>query len=70
MTGMYLASAFILAALLFFNRNRVVNYLLVIGFLFVQCGFTVYEYLHLNETELHYFTADSLALLLLIQVAD
>ena len=66
MTGIYLAGAFIISGLLFFNRKRVLNYLLVIGFLFLQIGFTIYEYLHINTTELNYFTADSLAILLLV----
>ncbi|MDP4265498.1 MAG: proton-conducting transporter membrane subunit [Bacteroidota bacterium] len=66
MTGLYLAGAFMISGLLFFNRNRAINYLLVTGFLALQIGFTVYEYLHINKTELFYFTADGLAVLLLI----
>lgn len=66
MTGIYLAGAFIISGLLFFNRDRVLNYLLVIGFLLLQIGFMVYEYLHINTTELNYFSADSLAILLLV----
>ena len=66
MTGIYLAVSIIIAGLLFFNRNRIWNYLLVIGYLILQIGFTAYEYLHINTTELGYFTADGLAILLLI----
>ena len=66
MTGIYLAGAFTISGLLFFNRSRVLNYLLVISFLFLQIGFTIYEYLHINTTELHYFNADALSILLLI----
>jgi hydrogenase-4 component F len=66
MTGIYLAGAFVISGLLFFNRNRALNYVLVTGFLFLQTGFTVYECLHLNTTELHYFSADALGVLLLI----
>jgi len=66
MTGIYLAGAFIISGLLFFNRNKTYNYLLVIGFLLLQIGFTIYEYLHLHTTELNYFTADALAILLLV----
>lgn len=66
MTGIYLAGAFLISGLLFFNRDRVVNRLLVIAFLLLQIGFTIYEYLHINTTELTYFTADSLGLLLLM----
>jgi hydrogenase-4 component F len=65
MTGIYLTGAFGISALLFFNRKRIVNYCLVAAFLLLQIGFTVYEYLHINVTELNYFTADSLAVLLL-----
>src|ERR1039457_724369 len=66
MTGIYLGGAFIISGLLFFNRKQVVNYLLVICFLLLQIGFTIYEYLHINTTELNYFSADALAILLLI----
>jgi hydrogenase-4 component F len=66
MAGIYLACAFIISGVLFFNRNRLLNYLLVMGFLFLQIWFTIYEYLHINTTSLNYFTADSLAVLLLI----
>ncbi len=66
MTGIYLSVAFIISGLLFFNRDRVLNYLLVTCFLLLQIGFTVYECLHINRTELNYFTADSLAILLLL----
>jgi len=66
MTGIYLAGGFIISGLLFFNRNRILNYLLVVSFLLLQTGFTIYEYLHINTTELNYFSADALAILLLI----
>lgn len=66
MIGIYLAIAFIISILLFFNRNKTTNYTLVICFLVLQCGFTLYEYLHINIPELYYFTPDALALLMLI----
>ncbi|MGZ8557222.1 MAG: complex I subunit 5 family protein [Chitinophagaceae bacterium] len=66
MTGIYLAGAFLISGLLFINRNRAIRHLLVIAFILLQIGFTVYEYLHINTTELTYFTADSLAMLLLM----
>lgn len=65
MIGIYLAGAFIIGALQFFNRNRFIRHLLIIIFLCLQIGFTVFEYLHQNKTELTYFTADSLGLLFL-----
>lgn len=66
MTGIYLVAAFTLSGLLFLNRNQVWNNVMVICFLLLQTGFTIYEYLHINTTELIYFTADSLGVLLLI----
>ncbi|MEP7111050.1 MAG: proton-conducting transporter membrane subunit [Ferruginibacter sp.] len=69
MTGYYLAGAFIISGLLFFNRKRVVNYLLVVAFLLLQTGFTIYEYLHINTIELGYFSADALGILLLVTLA-
>ena len=66
MIGVYLAIAFIISILLFFNRNKTINYTLVICFVVLQCGFTFYEYLHINIPELYYFTPDALALLMLI----
>ena len=41
------------------------NRLLVIAFVLLQIGFSVYEYLHINKTEFTYFTLDSLGVLLL-----
>ena len=65
MVEIYLTGAFSISGLLFFNRNRILRYLLIVVFLVLQIGFTVYEYLHINATELTYFTSDSLGLLLL-----
>jgi hydrogenase-4 component F len=65
MIGIYLITAFTISVLLFFNRTKTINYTLVICFLLLQCGFTMYEYLHLNIAELFYFTPDALAILLL-----
>ena len=66
MTGIYLAGSFLISGLLFVNRNRLLRHLLVLVFVLLQIGFTVYEYLFINRTELTYFTADSLGLLLLM----
>ena len=65
MTGIYLAAGFAISSLLFFNRDRVWNYLLVSVFLLLQIGFTIYEYLNAGTTDLVYFSADSLGILLL-----
>ncbi|MCW3091348.1 MAG: Hydrogenase-4 component [Ferruginibacter sp.] len=69
MTGVYLAGAFSISALLFFNRKRVINTLLVVTFLLLQITFTVHEYLHINTTELRYFNADALGILLLVTLS-
>lgn len=66
MTGLYLAGGFTIGGLLFFIRNRRYMFFLVLGFLLLQIGFTIYEYAHLNTSELVFFTADALAVLLLI----
>ncbi len=65
MIGVYLLSSFIISILLFFNRNRLVNYLLVCLFMIIQCGFTIYAYYHQNISELTYFTPDSLTIIFL-----
>ena len=66
MIGIYLIGAFTISGVLFFNRNRVLNNVLVICFLLLQCGFTLYEYSHINIPELFYFKPDSLGVLMLI----
>jgi len=65
MIGIYLPGAFIIGGLLFFNRNKLVNTILVVAFLILQWVFTVYEYMHMNKVELLYFKPDALAVLLL-----
>ena len=65
MIGFYLAGAFTISLLLFFNRSKLVNNILIITFLTLQWGFTIYEYNHLNIKELVYFKPDALAILLL-----
>jgi hydrogenase-4 component F len=66
MIGIYLITAFIIAGLLFANRNSVLNYLLVISFGILQTGFAVYVCFHYKTSSLEYFTFDSLGLLLLL----
>lgn len=64
--GYYLIGAFVISILLFFNRNKWMNYLLTILFVVLQWTFTIYEYNHINITELVYFTPDALAILFLV----
>ena len=69
MTGIYLISAFLISALLFANRSKILNYILVIVFGFLQTGFTVYACYQYKNIVLDYFTFDSLGLLLLITLS-
>lgn len=69
MTLFYLIGAFLLGAALFVNRNRNINYILLTGFLILQWSFTIYACLHLRDTELNYFTFDSLGILLLVTLS-
>ncbi len=65
MTIIYLIAALLLSAGLFLNRSRTVNYLLLVLFLFLQWGFTLWGWFHLRSTEGGYFTFDALGILLL-----
>ena len=69
MTLIYLICAFVLAGLLFINRNTVFNYILVILFGILQTGFSVYACFHYKNTFLEYFSFDSLGLLLLVTLS-
>jgi hydrogenase-4 component F len=69
MTGIYLISAFIIAGLLFVNRNTVINNILVILFGILQICFTVYACFEYKNSVLVYFTFDSLGLLLLLTLS-
>ncbi|MEI6048475.1 MAG: proton-conducting transporter membrane subunit [Bacteroidota bacterium] len=69
MTGIYLISAFVIAGLLFANRNTVFNYILMIIFGILQTSFTIYACFHFRNTFLEYFSFDSLGLLLLMTLS-
>jgi hydrogenase-4 component F len=69
MTGIYLIIAFVIAGILFVNRNTTLNYLLVIFFGILQTGFTIYVCSHYKNSVLEYFTFDSLGLLLLMTLS-
>ncbi|MBI3509299.1 MAG: hypothetical protein HY064_01445 [Bacteroidetes bacterium] len=66
MIGIYLIGAFVIGVLLFYNRNKTVNYLLSGIFLLLQWIFTIYEYRHLNIEDSGYFMPDSLAVIFLV----
>jgi hydrogenase-4 component F len=69
MTGIYLISAFVIAGLLFVNRNIILNILLIIVFGALQICFTIYACFHYKNSVLGYFTFDSLGLLLLMTLS-
>jgi hydrogenase-4 component F len=65
MIGIYLILAFIIVIALYINRNQVVTFVLLGMFTVLQWGLTLYAYVHHQNTELGYFTFDSLGILLL-----
>lgn len=69
MAGIYLIIAFVIAGLLFANRNTVFNYILVILFGVLQTGFAIYSCFHYKNTFWEYFSFDSLGLLLLVSLS-
>jgi len=69
MTGIYLIVAFLLGGLIFINRERTVNNLLLALFAILQWGFTIYACFNYKNTDLEYFTIDSLGILLLITLS-
>ncbi|HEX2934974.1 MAG TPA: proton-conducting transporter membrane subunit [Bacteroidales bacterium] len=69
MTAIYLIGAFVIGGLLFVNRNKLLNNILIGAFAALQLGFTIYSCYHHKATELEYFTIDSLGLLLLITLS-
>ena len=66
MTGIYLAGAILLVILIYANRNKIINNVLLILFGILQSIFTIYQCSNFRNTELEYFTSDSLGLLFLI----
>ena len=66
MTAVYITGAFLIAFLLFINRNTFFNNLLIILFGLVQVGFTIFAIDKYQGNSFMYFTFDSLGLLLLI----
>jgi hydrogenase-4 component F len=69
MMGIYLISAFIIAGLLFANRNAILNNLLIIVFGILQIVFTIHACFNYKISVLEYFTFDSLGLLLLMTLS-
>lgn len=69
MTGIYLISVFVIAGLIFANRDSVMNNILIVIFGLLQTSFTIYACYHYKSSVLEYFTFDSLGLLLLMTLS-
>ncbi|MFZ4741057.1 MAG: complex I subunit 5 family protein [Bacteroidales bacterium] len=69
MTLIYLILSFSIAIGLFFNKNKVINLSMISIFVIHQWVFTIYACFHFRNTELNYFTFDSLGILLLITLS-
>jgi hydrogenase-4 component F len=69
MTAIYLIGAFLLGGAIFANRNKTINTILISLFGILQWVFTVYSCYHYKNTELGYFTMDSLGILLLLTLS-
>jgi hydrogenase-4 component F len=69
MTAIYLIAAFTIAGLLFVNRKTIINNTLVVLFGLLQTAYAVWACFHYRNTELGYFTIDSLGLLLLLTLS-
>lgn len=69
MIGIFLIGALLISVLLFLNKNRIINYSLLVIYLGLLCLFGVYEYSHMSSIkEGDLFKADALGVLLLISL--
>ena len=69
MTGLFLTGAYTIGGLLFVNRNKRINSLLLIAYEILLWGFTIFACFNYKHTELDYFAFDSLGILLLITLS-
>ena len=65
MTAIYLILVLIFSILLAVTRRRIIGRVVIGAFVVVQWLLTVHAYRHRGQTELTYFTFDSLSLILL-----
>ena len=65
MIGIYLSGAVVIAVSLFFSKAKTLVYTLLGIFLILQCWFTIHSWLNFGNTEMVYFTFDSLGFLML-----
>lgn len=66
MIGIYLIVSLVLSILFYFGRTYKIRKVLAILFCSLQGSLAVYEYLHVGDTQLEYFTSDSLAVIFVI----
>lgn len=66
MTGIYLTGGILIAGLIFANRIKLINNVLLILFGLLQCTFTIYQCSNFRGTDLGYFTSDALGILFLV----
>jgi hydrogenase-4 component F len=66
MIGIYLIVSLVLGILFYFGRTHTIRKILAIIFCILQGSLAAYEYLHLGETQLEYFTSDALAVIFVI----
>ena len=64
--GIFLVCVLLISTGLLMNRNKLVNYSLLAIYLILLWSFGVYEYQHINSTQLTFFKPDSLGVLLLL----
>ncbi|MDZ7607691.1 MAG: proton-conducting transporter membrane subunit [Cyclobacteriaceae bacterium] len=65
MIGIFLISTLVICSILYFNRNAVINYTLVVGYSVLLWVLGIYEYRNLNTIQLEFFKPDALGILLL-----
>ncbi len=66
MTGIFIAGSLFFATWLFFNRNRLINYLLVICYIALLWSVGLHYFMNPGIVELSYFTSDGPGTLLLL----
>ncbi|RPH29766.1 MAG: hydrogenase 4 subunit F [Bacteroidales bacterium] len=69
MITIFLPLAILISVWLFFNRNKKVNYTLVVSYGILLWIFTIYQFNCPNELELGFFKSDSLGVLLLVTLS-
>lgn len=65
MTGIFLTGTLIISLLFYFNKNTFFHYSLVVVYALLLCFFGVYEFNHINQTEIYFFKPDALSVLML-----